>query len=69
MQPSVHVLLLQAYKKILTEELKEKDTRLRGLEELSGEKLFFIASAMVSTLQIKNFTYWNAFTLYLNCVA
>ncbi|XP_077548478.1 neprilysin-11-like [Haemaphysalis longicornis] len=36
----------RAYKKILKEEFKDTDTRLKGLEELSGEKLFFIAYAM-----------------------
>ncbi|XP_077539948.1 phosphate-regulating neutral endopeptidase PHEX-like [Haemaphysalis longicornis] len=37
----------RAYKNTLKEEFNDKDTRLRGLEELSGEKLFFIANAMV----------------------
>lgn len=37
----------KAYKKFLQEKAKGKDTRLRGLEELSGEKLFFIAHATI----------------------
>lgn len=37
----------KAYKNILKEECDGKDTRLKGLEKLSGEKLFFIANAMV----------------------
>ncbi|XP_077550028.1 neprilysin-1-like [Haemaphysalis longicornis] len=36
----------RAYKNILKEGYKDKDIRLKGLEELSGEKLFFIAYAM-----------------------
>lgn len=36
----------RAYKRTLKEESKNKDSRLKGLEELSGEKLFFIAYAM-----------------------
>lgn len=37
----------RAYKKMFKEKGKGKDTRLRGLEELSGDKLFFIAEAML----------------------
>lgn len=37
----------KAYKKFFQENAKGKDTRLRGLEELSGEKLFFIADATI----------------------
>ncbi|XP_077533091.1 neprilysin-1-like [Haemaphysalis longicornis] len=33
-----------AYKKLLNEDCEGKDTRLQGLEDLSGEKLFFIAN-------------------------
>ncbi|XP_077535360.1 neprilysin-1-like isoform X2 [Haemaphysalis longicornis] len=36
-----------AYEKVLNEDCERKDTRLQGLEELSGEKLLFIGSAMV----------------------
>lgn len=37
----------RAYKNILKGECEGKDTRLKGLENISGEKLFFIANAMV----------------------
>lgn len=37
----------RAYKNILKTECGGIDTRLQGLEKLSGEKLFFIANAMV----------------------
>ncbi|XP_077550023.1 neprilysin-1-like [Haemaphysalis longicornis] len=36
----------KAYKNIIKEECDGKDTRLKGLEEMSGEKLFFISNAM-----------------------
>ncbi|XP_077534684.1 neprilysin-1-like [Haemaphysalis longicornis] len=35
-----------AYQKLLNEDCERKETRLQGLEELSGEKLFFIANGM-----------------------
>ncbi|XP_077563112.1 neprilysin-1-like [Haemaphysalis longicornis] len=37
----------KAYKNIIKEECDGEDTRLKGLEELSGEQLFFISNAMV----------------------
>ncbi|XP_037527291.1 neprilysin-1 [Rhipicephalus sanguineus] len=40
-------LAFEAYKKLLQAEYKNVDTRLKDLEEFSGEQLFFIANAMV----------------------
>ncbi|XP_049514430.1 neprilysin-1-like [Dermacentor silvarum] len=40
-------LAFEAYKRLLEVEYKNIDTRLKGLEEFSGEQLFFIANAMV----------------------
>ncbi|KAL1469241.1 hypothetical protein MTO96_004951 [Rhipicephalus appendiculatus] len=39
-------LAFEAYKELLKVEYKNVDTRLKDLEELSGEQLFFIANAM-----------------------
>ncbi|XP_077548477.1 neprilysin-1-like [Haemaphysalis longicornis] len=39
--------ICEAYKNIIKDECDGKDTRLKGLEELSGEKLFFISNGMV----------------------
>ncbi|KAL1469245.1 hypothetical protein MTO96_004955 [Rhipicephalus appendiculatus] len=40
-------LAFEAYKELLQAEYKYVDTRLKDLEEFSGEQLFFIANAMV----------------------
>uniref|UniRef100_G3MKN7 Peptidase M13 N-terminal domain-containing protein n=1 Tax=Amblyomma maculatum TaxID=34609 RepID=G3MKN7_AMBMU len=40
-------LAFKAYHKLLTQECDDVDTRLHGIEYLSGRKLFFIAHAMV----------------------
>ncbi|XP_077499131.1 neprilysin-1-like [Amblyomma americanum] len=40
-------LAFKAYNKLLRQKCDEVDTRLHGLEHLSGKKLFFIANAMV----------------------
>lgn len=37
----------KAYNKLLYDNRRHEDTRLEGLEELSGKKLFFISNAMV----------------------
>lgn len=37
----------QAYKKLLEEECGNVDTRLKGLEAVTGKQLFFIATGMV----------------------
>ncbi|XP_037555596.1 neprilysin-1-like isoform X1 [Dermacentor silvarum] len=39
-------LVFEAYKKFLEEECQSDGTRLKGLEEFSGKKLFFVANAM-----------------------
>ncbi|KAK8755130.1 hypothetical protein V5799_002161 [Amblyomma americanum] len=40
-------LILQAYSRLLKDEYGNNDTRLPGLEHLSGKKLFFLSNAMV----------------------
>ncbi|KAH8035521.1 hypothetical protein HPB51_006277 [Rhipicephalus microplus] len=40
-------LAFEAYKRLLQVEYKNVDTRLKDLEEFSGEQLFFIANAMI----------------------
>ncbi|KAL1469243.1 hypothetical protein MTO96_004953 [Rhipicephalus appendiculatus] len=40
-------LAFEAYKKLLQVEYKNVDTRLKDLEEFSGEQLFFISNAIV----------------------
>lgn len=39
-------LVFEAYKNFLEEECQSDGTRLKGLEEFSGKKLFFVANAM-----------------------
>ncbi|XP_077557465.1 neprilysin-1-like isoform X2 [Haemaphysalis longicornis] len=50
----------KAYKKFLKEECNDKDTRLPGLEHLSGKQLFFIANAMIwCSLSTKKELQWR----------
>ncbi|XP_049514339.1 neprilysin-1-like [Dermacentor silvarum] len=41
-------LAFEAYQRLLTQEYKNIDTRLKGLEHISGNQLFFIANGMIS---------------------
>ncbi|XP_075527803.1 neprilysin-1-like [Dermacentor variabilis] len=44
-------LAFEAYKRLLEVEYKNIDTRLQGMEDFSGQQLFFIANAMVSAIK------------------